>query len=149
MVHLLMMEDNCANLYWNPSKLSGAMIRTKIWPSSVTLTLGLPEWMLQMVHVHIMENNCVKLFWNPSTIVEVMVLTNSDGPMHRCMQWFTHTPNCHCDNYVLLTTSGLHKKYLQTFHQSGKIKDKPIVTLRSLIYLRYNRFSQSRNIIYQ
>ena len=40
MAHLLMMENNCANLYWNPSKILGVKVQTKIWPSSVTLTLA-------------------------------------------------------------------------------------------------------------
>ena len=67
---------------WNPSKFAGIMVRTKIWPSSVTLTLCLPEQMFQMAHLHIMVNNCVKLFWNPSTIIEVMVLTFSGTHTH-------------------------------------------------------------------
>ena len=90
MAHLLMMENNCANLYWNPSKIVGVMVPTKIWSSSVTLTLGLPEQIFQIAHLHVMVNNCVKLFWNPSTIVEVMVQINT------CMHEDTHahTPNC-------------------------------------------------------
>ena len=84
MANLRIMENNCANLYWNPFKIVGVMVQTKIWPSSVTLTLGLPEPMFQMAHLHVMENNCVKLFWNPSTIVEVMVQTFSDGLKHAC-----------------------------------------------------------------
>ena len=86
MVHPLIMENNCANLYWNPLKIVGDMVRTKIWFSSVTLTVGLPEQMFQMAYLHVMENNCVKLFWNPSTTVEVMVGTKSDG----CMDRHTH-----------------------------------------------------------
>ena len=54
----------------------------KILPSSVTLTLDLPEGMFQMAHLHVMENNCVKLAWNQSTIIEVMVQTYLDGRMH-------------------------------------------------------------------
>ena len=53
-----------------------------------------------------MENNCVKLFRNPSATVKVMVQTVSDGWTHKG----THTPNCHFDNYVLLTASRLNKK---------------------------------------
>ena len=50
-----MMENDYANLY-------RVMVRTKILPESVTLTLGLPEGMFQMADVHEMENTCVKLF---------------------------------------------------------------------------------------
>ena len=35
-----------------------------------------------------------------------MVWTNSDQQMH------AHKSNCQCDNYVLLTASGLDKNYL-------------------------------------
>ena len=45
-----------------------------------------------------MENNCVKLFCNPSTIA-------SYGPDKHA-----HTPNCCCNNYVMLTASWLNKK---------------------------------------
>ena len=45
-----MMENNCVNLYWNPSKIVGVLVRTKIWPSSVTLILGLPERRFQMAY---------------------------------------------------------------------------------------------------
>ena len=83
--HLIMMENNCANLYRNLSKIAGVMVCTRIWPSSLTLTLDLPEQMFQMAHLHMMENDCVKLFWNPSTIVEVMVWTERERDTH------THT----------------------------------------------------------
>ena len=38
------------------------MVRKKNLPSSVTLTLGLPEGMFQMAPLHVMENDCVNLF---------------------------------------------------------------------------------------
>ena len=88
MEYLLMVENNWANLYWNPSNIVGVMIQTKIWHSSVTLTLGLPKRMMQMAHLHMMENNCVKLFWNPSTIVVVMIWKNMDGRTHT--HWRMH-----------------------------------------------------------
>ena len=31
-------QHYCANLYWNPYKIVGVTIKTKIWPSNVTLT---------------------------------------------------------------------------------------------------------------
>ena len=95
--HLLMMENNCANLNWNPSKLVGVGVPTKIWLWSVTLVP--PERMFQMAHLPVIENNCVKLFWNPSTIVEIMVQTKLDR----------RTYNCDCDNYISLIASGLDK----------------------------------------
>ena len=55
MAYLLMIGNNCENLYWNPSKIVVVMVCTKF------------------------DKNCVKLFWNPSTIVEVIVQTNSDA----------------------------------------------------------------------
>ena len=36
------------------------MVRTKISPSNVTLTSGLPERMFQMAHLQVKENNSVK-----------------------------------------------------------------------------------------
>ena len=57
---------------------------TKIWLSSLTLILDLPERMFQMAHLHVIENNSVILFWNPSAIVEVTVRTNLDGCRHAC-----------------------------------------------------------------
>ena len=57
MAHLLMMENKCANCYWNPSKIVRVLVQTKVWSLSVTLTLGLPEQLFQMAHLHMMENN--------------------------------------------------------------------------------------------
>ena len=75
----------------------------------MTLTLSLPEQMFQMANLHMMENNnyCVKLFLNPSIIVEVIY-----GP-DRQMQ--VQTPNCHPDNYVLLTPSRLDKNFINYY----------------------------------
>ena len=55
-------ENNCVKLYINPSIIVGVMIRIIIWPSSVTLILGLPEQMFQMPHLSVMENICVISF---------------------------------------------------------------------------------------
>ena len=49
--------------------------RVKVWPSNVTLTLGLPEQMFQMAHLLLIENNCANSYWNPSKIVGVMIRT--------------------------------------------------------------------------
>ena len=78
----LFKENNYVKSYQNPSEVVGVMVQTKIWPSKVTLTLGLPEPKFKMAHLYVMENNRVKLFWNPSAIVEVMVQTNSDPRMN-------------------------------------------------------------------
>ena len=80
---------------WNPSKIVGVLVRTKLWPSRVTLTLGIPERMFQMAHLNVMENNWVKIFWNLSTTVEVTVRTNSDRRTHRHM---------HIHQTVIVTT---------------------------------------------
>ena len=106
-----------SNLYLNPSNIVGVLVWTKIWPLSVTLTMGLPERMFQMAHLHVMENHCVKLIWNLSTSVKVMVLKNSDSHMHT--QMHSHTPNWHCDNYVSLTASSLdNEKSLHTTNET-------------------------------
>ena len=95
--------NTCANSYWNPSKIVEVMVEAKIWPSNMSLTLGLPERMFQMAHLHAIKNSCTKSFWKSSTTVEVMVQTNSDGCTH------TYTPNCHCDNEVLFNASRRYK----------------------------------------
>ena len=94
MAHLHMMENNCVKLFWNWSTIVQVRKWTKIWPSSVTLTFSLPEWMFQMANLHVMEKYSVKLFWNPSTIVEVMVRINSDGQMHIHQTVIVTTMSC-------------------------------------------------------
>ena len=39
-------------------QILGVMVQTKIWSSSVTLTLDLPERMFQKVHLHMREQLC-------------------------------------------------------------------------------------------
>ena len=72
------------------------MVWTKSRPSSVTLTLGLPEQIFQMAHLHEMENSGVKFFCNPSTIVEVMAWTNSDTHLHQTVVVTTVPRSAHC-----------------------------------------------------
>ena len=88
------------------------MVWTKIQPSSVTLTLGLPERIFQIAHLLIMEkilSNCFEIHCIIIVYIEVMVQTNLDRRTHASMNSHTHTPNCHYDNYVSHTTSGLDK----------------------------------------
>ena len=92
MAHLFIMENKCANLYWNPSKIVGVTVRTKIWPSSVsvTLTLGLTEQMFEMAHLHVMENNCQIILksihncssYGPDKFAQTDGQTHAHGCMH-------------------------------------------------------------------
>ena len=63
MARPLMMENNFPNLFWNPYKIVGIMVQTKIWPSSMTLKLGLPEQMFQMAHLHMMKKKNVSNYF--------------------------------------------------------------------------------------
>ena len=56
MTILLLKENNCAKLFWNPCINVEVMARTSsiydhliIWPSKVTLTFNLPEQMFQIL----------------------------------------------------------------------------------------------------
>ena len=60
----------------------------KIWPSSVTLTLGLHEKIIQMAHLHLMENHC-QIILKSSTIVDKVRRTDA--------------LNCCFNNHVSLT----------------------------------------------
>ena len=66
---LLLKENNCTKLFWNPYINVKVMVRTSsiydrfiIWPSSVTLTFNLPEQMFEMTLLLLKENNGGKLF---------------------------------------------------------------------------------------
>ena len=81
---LLLKENNCAKLFWNPCINIEVMAWTSsiydhfiIWPLSLTLTFNIPEQMFHMTLLLLMENNCVKLLWNPCIHVEVMARTSS------------------------------------------------------------------------
>ena len=72
MAHPIMMENNCAKLYWKPLVNVGVMLWTisiyadfKILPWSVNLTLDLPKHVLQMAHLVIKENKFAESFSNP------------------------------------------------------------------------------------
>ena len=70
--------------------------------------LELPEQMFQMAHLHMMENNNLLC----QIILKSTHNCRSYGPdkfwrMHTLMH--KHTPNYHCDNYVLLTPTGVKK----------------------------------------
>ena len=82
MALLLVKDNNCAKLFWNPCINVEVMARTSsfydhfiIWPSCVTLTFNLPEQILQMALLLIKDNNCAKLFWNPWINVQAQFTT--------------------------------------------------------------------------
>ena len=68
----LLKKNNCATLFLNLCINIEVMAQTSskydyfiIWPSSVTLTLNLPEQMLRFALLRVRENKCAELFWNP------------------------------------------------------------------------------------
>ena len=68
MAFLLLKENNCAKLFWNPCINVQVMARTSsiydhfiIWPSNLTLTFHLPEQMFQIALLLLKKNNCAKL----------------------------------------------------------------------------------------
>ena len=79
MTHLLLKENNCVILFWNPCINVEDIARTStvIWPSVVTLTFSPPEQMFQMALLLPKKNNYARLFWNPCINVEVMARTSS------------------------------------------------------------------------
>ena len=71
-----------------------------IWPSTVTLTLHLPEQMFQMALLLLKENNCATLIWNQSINVEVMAGTTSiyvhfiiwpSTYLNKCFKWHCYS----------------------------------------------------------
>ena len=77
-------------------------------PSSVILTLGLPEQMIQMAHLHVMENY--------SLLCQIILKSihscrsyglDKFGSTHK--QMHAHTWNCCCNKYASLITSGPDK----------------------------------------
>ena len=82
---LLLLEDNnCAKLFWNPCINVPVMARTSsiydhfdLYLTPMTLTFNLPEKMFQMALFLLEENNCAKLFWNPCIDVQVKARTSS------------------------------------------------------------------------
>ena len=79
MTLLLLKENNCAILFWNPwiNVEDIAWTSSIICPSVVTLTFSLPEQMFQMALLLTKKNNYARLFWNPCINVEVMARTSS------------------------------------------------------------------------
>ena len=80
---LLLRENTCAKLLWNPCINVEVMARTSsscdhaiIWPSSVTLTFNLPKQMFQIALLLLKDNTWAKLFWSPCINVEVMARTS-------------------------------------------------------------------------
>ena len=78
MALLLLKENTCAKLFWNPcinveviAQTSSIYFYFTIWP------LNLPKQMFQMALLLLKENTCAKLFWNPCINVEVLAQTSS------------------------------------------------------------------------
>ena len=91
MTLLLLEDNNCAKLFWNPCINVQIMLRTSsihvfehfdLYLTPVTLTFNLFKKMFQMALLLLKGNNYAKLFWNPCIIVQVMVRTNPDGHTH-------------------------------------------------------------------
>ena len=68
---LLLKDNNCAKLFWNPCINVPVMARTssiydhfELYLTPMSLTFNLPEKMFQMALLLLKDNNCAKLFWN-------------------------------------------------------------------------------------
>ena len=68
MALLLLKENNCVLLFWNPciyveiiARISSIYDHFIIWPSSMTLTFHLPDRKFQMELLLFKENNCAKI----------------------------------------------------------------------------------------
>ena len=84
MALLLLDDNNCAKLFWNPCINVPVMARTSsiydhfyLYLNPMILTFNLPENMFQIALFLLEDNNCAKLFWNPCINVQVMALTSS------------------------------------------------------------------------
>ena len=83
---LLLKDNNCAKLFWNPCINIQVMAQTSsihayghldLYLTPVTLTFNLPQKMFQMTLLLLKGNNCVKFFWNPCINIQVMAWTSS------------------------------------------------------------------------
>ena len=84
MALLLLEDNNCAKLFWNPCINVQVMAQTSsihdhfdLYLTPVTLTFNLPEKMFQMALLLLKGNNCAKLFWNLCINVQVVAQTSS------------------------------------------------------------------------
>ena len=84
MALLLLEDNNCAKLFWNPCIKCTSYGPNKLnllpfWPLFDPCDLDLqPTWkILQMVLLLLKDNKCAKLFWNPCKNVQVMAQRSS------------------------------------------------------------------------
>ena len=84
MALLLLEDNNCAKLFWNPCINVQNTIRTSsicdhfdLYLTPVTLAFNLPKKLFQMAFLLLEDNNCAKLFWNPCINIQVMARTSS------------------------------------------------------------------------
>ena len=121
MALLLLEDNNCAKLLWNPCKNVQVMAWTSsiydhfdLYLTPVTLTFNLTKKMFQMALFLLKGNNCAKLFWNPCIIVQVMVRTNPDRCTHtrqtKIVTTMSRLPASGLDNkknylWIILNTS--------------------------------------------
>ena len=84
MAHLIMMENNCANSYWNPSKIVGSYGPDKKFTFKCDLDLRT-------------LNKCPDKFWQ-------MDSRTKEGT-------YAHTLNYDCDNYCMSRHSLLNNKF--------------------------------------
>ena len=80
---LLLEDNNCANLFWNPCINAPVMARTSsvydhfdLYLTPMTLTFNLPK-MFQMALLLLEDNNCAIVFWNACIYVQVMARKSS------------------------------------------------------------------------
>ena len=106
MALLLLKENNCAKLFWNPCIIVEVMARTSsifiIWPSGVTLTLNLPGQIFPMALLLLKKNNCAKLSWNPCIyghfIIWPLSVTLTFNLPEQCFKWHYYSLGRTTDN---------------------------------------------------
>ena len=84
MALLLLEDNNCAKLFWNPCINVQVMARTSsiydhfdLYLTSATLTFNLPKKVFQTAIFLLEDNNCAKLFWNSCINVQVKARISS------------------------------------------------------------------------
>ena len=130
MALLHLKENNCAKLISNPCINAEVMAWTSsiydhfiLWPSSVTLTLNLPEQMFQMALLLLKENNCahstVPIFFFE---IHAQMYKLWPGQIWTKTKQCTHahTPNWSCNNYVSLTSKRFDKNVSSVIYSEFK-----------------------------
>ena len=104
MALLLLKENNCTKLFWNPCIYVGVVAGTSAIYVTFKCDIDLqPTWNVSNCTSLPHGDNYAKLFWNSCINVEVMTWTNPDWCMHArtLMHARTYTEK-NCNSYVSL-----------------------------------------------